>query len=266
MEQKRMKLATPLRSLENFYSCDDPQYFWAKVVGDVVIQLSLPHTCRESLASVARSFINKGGKIIPNAPRTVESIFLNRTRIVMVIDNTMGAKWMEGGLHILNLVEAHYGWPLTKMNFIKKVTRPNIGQKYEIALFDGSRKWLRSTHMISFFTLLIRLGRNKHIREVKTFEEMKKRLAKYKQNMHGDTFWAAQAIEKADVIMGDYTKLFRGFNRKSLYETTKFKDTIDRSGFNEGISKLCREKSFDKKLLNRLQNICKEHKARAASA
>lgn len=248
------------RSIIGVYKDTDPLFYWALVVNGKLKPLGEYYTCRESLAQYARDCFNKEEK--------TNDINFNNMSIGILKFGTSSDVKLERAHNILNLVEEHYGWVKTKMWFVDKTQcyKPASASSvdtYAMAYFKGSRKWLKSSHMISLFALILRVGMRRNFVNVTTFEDFKKKILQSRSS-ENDIRWMRNAIHSMDIILGQYKKLFRDMPTKRMYDTNVLNESY--TAYSEGINLLCTRKTNDRKLLNRFVAISRKYNAKKATA
>lgn len=250
------------REIVGVYRDTDPIFFWANIVDGALKSAQEFHTCRESLASQARNYFNGKEK--------KDTINPNNISLGILKFGFNNIDRLKSAHNVLNVIEEHYGWVKTKMWILDKKScqKPascSSEREYEVVYFKGSKKWLKSSHMISLFALILRLSLRKTFKNVKKFDDFLRKVKSSKSN-DNDMRWMKRAIQNMDVILGDYNNLFRGMTTKRMYDDNILANY--HASYAEGINRLCAGETGDKKLYNRLIKIAEKHnmKRRTAAA
>lgn len=222
------------------------------------------HSCREGLTKEIYDFFD------PSCVCGPKEINTDNTRILVFSKNSNGTKyldeWMETGLKILNHHEDLVGWSKTKLFRIKH----NICNDASIYLFVGDIKWMMSVHMISLFTLLIRVGVQTELRKFETHKEFLKacyrmchKEEKYAKVSHfsfgavgADIKRFGSVYGKIRIIMRNFDYLFGG---KTIEEC--YKQLSNKKAYGEGINILCEDRSAagDNIIGERFSKLCKKY-------
>jgi len=218
-----------------------------------------PIYCRESLCEVVRQDL-----------RDIACNNINMAKIHMVIYKIVSTTNTKerlkdfqnevlAGQRIVNTLEKHYGWPLTKVYPVSvniKSKAKNNGFYY----ITAGKRWLKAPAMLSLFTLLFRIAANeskvkfKHkIRSMKSLfsalDDVASKISYHETRyykVHGE-YWL--------LVLNNYKKLFGGRSMKSLYSPGK-----DNYYFEEGINSLCDEDSEDRRLNVAFKRILKKYR------
>jgi len=206
-------------------------------VDNRVRQLTVFEGCREGL--VCRIFDRATYRIPTTSIRCL-------IRTIVVKNSGKGREMFEkqtdAGLRILNIMERHSGWPLTKMLNVETREIPPVNNDGKRAIFmrmlEGSDKWMKSPHMLSLFFLLYRLStRSSKYLTVKNYKQFKEVCKEYSAGSatSGDKHNVRNTILFWDTLMNDFDKMFKGLTARSNFDKRNYTDTY----YNEGISKLC---------------------------
>lgn len=160
---------------------------------------------------------------------------------------------VKTALKILNIIERKHKWALT----VAYPVEPYSSTDY-VHMFVASKKWMRSPHLLSLFTLLVRLAQHKELssdpsfRRIKTYESLLDRLKKYANAAGGnnDKVTVKQTIKYWDLLFRNYQKLYCDMPMKRNFDQNKYTDHYD-----EGIQKLCRGLTSDAAMRLRFQAI-----------
>jgi len=159
---------------------------------------------------------------------------------------------------MLNVIEKHYGWPLTRVYAAKAVQKmPTSWQFYYVA---ASKRWIKAPAMLSLFTLLFRIAEAEtkfklrgRIRSMKSLFTTLDYLAE-RSNSHEVRYYSKHG-HRWQLVLDNYRRLFSGRNMTDLY--------FPQSGgyfFEEGINHLCDKSSKDRALNKAFHKIIEEGK------
>jgi hypothetical protein len=156
----------------------------------------------------------------------------------------------KAGLKVLNILEDHYGWPLTKMFNVEPFTSGAIGSTKRQCfskLLVASNKWRKSSHITSLFLLLFRLPtKNMQFLKVSDYEHLMKLCRQYAglpesgnkgvaKAVSGDKYHVAKTIKFWGPLMTNLNELFGKMPSRSIFSKDDYNDCYR----SEGISKLC---------------------------
>jgi len=172
---------------------------------------------------------------------------------------------MEKSLKLVNSFERYYKWATSKIR-IANDERNNID--VPAVLFISNRNWVTSPYLVSFYTLLIRLGKHTWLTNTIVNEtDHKKLITKLKKacsiNNIGDAKYILQSIDTATVIISNYNKLFKGKPKKYHWSISRlgldpYKPKDMTNAFHEGITNLANGFTYYKELYNKCINLIKE--------
>ena len=159
---------------------------------------------------------------------------------------------------MLNVIEKHYGWPLTRVYATKVVQKmPSSWHFYSVV---ASKRWIKAPAMLSLFTLLFRIATAEtkfklrgRIRSMKSLFTTLDDLAG-KSSLHEVRYYSKHG-HKWQMVLDNYRKLFSGRDMTDLY--------FPQSGgyfFIEGINQLCDGSSKDLTLRKTFDKIMAEGK------
>lgn len=216
----------------------------------VIKQLSGFGSCREGFTNRIFEDINRKNRRLSNKRlrclvRTVSSgSYDDREKLF--------EKQTEAGLKILNILEDHYNWPLTKMFSVASVSsKPMSGyqpRKSFMKLLVGSSKWLRSPHITSLFLLLFRLPTKRiGFSKVKSYKQLMELCRQFAglpkpgskdapKRVGGDRYHVLKTMQFWDPLMANLNKMFKGMTSKNNFDRGNY----ERYYYDEGISKLCK--------------------------
>ncbi len=143
---------------------------------------------------------------------------------------------MTKSLKLVNSFERYYKWPLSKIRPVndkrKYLNIPSI-------LFTGNSKWGISPYLVSFYTLLLRIGKYSWLTDTIVNEgdhkELVKKLKKVcnaKQDSFPDAGHIYTSINMANTLISNYNKLFRTQPKKYHWSIERINNG---GGYNEGI-------------------------------
>jgi hypothetical protein len=167
----------------------------------------------------------------------------------------------QAGVKIVNTIEKHYGWPLTKLYHIKpnNTWADQISVNNDFYYVEASQRWMKSPHMLSLYTLLFRIAvsekRFEFRKRVRGMKSLKVVLSEMGNNL---SHLEARYIDKHAgawwLVLDNYRKLFSGRAMKKLYYPS------DGYHFTEGINSLCDAVSSDLGLRAEFADILKKAK------
>lgn len=201
--------------------------------------------CRETLCEYMRQQL-----------RAVKEMDINFNKLHLIIYRRVAAGRVDSNLAIfqdqvlagqlmVNLIEKHYGWPLTKVvptTIINKDV-PNACKAYYLS---GSKRWIKSPIMLSLFTLLFRIAARGE-KKFKLSAEMKSMKTMFsalddvadKSSYQELSYYRVHGA-RWKVVLDNYNKLF---SKRSMLD--HYYPGHRSWYFNEGINKLCDESSLD---------------------
>ena len=171
---------------------------------------------------------------------------------------------MAAGLKMVNIIEQHYGWPLTK---VYPVELANIAKatakRYRIHYIVGSKRWLKAPAMLSLFVLLLRIGANNItaiLKQLKTnnLEDLIRILDDItKRSRNSDIAYYREHGKTWLLVLKNYNRLFR---RRTIQDFYFPEDRTTGYLYNEGIALLCDRGSADRILKNKIAKILVEQR------
>ena len=216
--------------------------------------------CREGVTGIMFQHLNGiahhsiDPKKIRLAARIVLSPYVNKIQRPVQVRNF--SAWMKTGVSMVNILEEKHGWPLTEMYQVKHNHTKNL----LVRMFVGSNNWMRSPAMVSMFALLIRAGKIKRFKGVKTHIGLMKAAAKCKRGETNDQNYVLNSYKYWDLLVGEFDRLFDGITYKEAYKAKNYDQGYR---VNEGINKLCKGDSTEgtdyRKLATRFAKISKEY-------
>jgi len=231
------------------YNKDAMLFAWARKYKDKINIITTFEKCREEFTDQFMECLERDrldSKSYKGIHTTNRRINKERTQFVILIDKYNCRKRIESAMNILNIIEEHYGWEKTNAYYVK--SKSTTTSMNTIIFFDGCIKRIKSPHMISLLTLIIRSGKADNFVKQKTFKSLIGNIKKISNDLHIDikldgTYTPYKKdiinlcclLRYTKVLMGDYNNLFRGFNKRY------FCDEGEYGGSGEGIMVLCRD-------------------------
>lgn len=208
--------------------------------------------------------------------------FARLLKEMLAIDKTF-PKAIDLGIHILNLIESHYGWNKTTatMANIKKNTDHSIDEDYDedddpnideenpfirsinirphssimkVAYICADKKWMRSPHLFSLFLLLLRFPFTTTspnvLSDTKTLNSLLEKLV-IARGKNRDGEYIRTASKHLKTIFENLDKFFFK-NMKMNYDREEY----DSLGFiTEGIATLCNGRSTNSKAMKAFREL-----------
>lgn len=180
----------------------------------------------------------------------------NHEKNLEVFRNQMGA-----ALAIVNAIEKHYKWPLTKMypTIIDDTDVPGFRPNNGVYYVRAGLRWIKSPVMLSMYLLIFRLAINykcyhsiNKIKDIDSAFEVLKNTSE--SDRHQELAYFRVHGDKWRLVLDNYHRLFGTRDMKDLYQPKK-----GAFFFAEGINKLCDESSNDLLLNRTFSKIVKEH-------
>ncbi len=180
---------------------------------------------------------------------------------------------MEAAVRLLNHFEERAGWALSKLyltdntgKFVRQAPRyesnpvTNMEPYIHIYMVTGSNKWLKSSHYLSLYLLMLRIGNAGFKCKTKSHKGIMGELEQFSLKRAGDSAYVRSSYKKWDIFLKNQRDLLKG--RSSLKDSYKLKllSYGHNGGYNEGIEKLVGGRSFDMPLADRWYALCKKHK------
>lgn len=186
---------------------------------------------------------------------------IRKTRLIVMSQNKGRASEnvIEKTVRFLNMLEKHYKWTPT---VVRKVDisgcdniRPNAKKVMAAYAFFSGPRWIRSSHMLSIYSLIIRACVfHNEVRSIKTFKEFSNN--KFRDISGKDATTIRAVFSHLPKIMGNYNKLFQDLPMKANYTTRLGRTTgkIDIS-YGEGILRLISGEARHKELQKRFDAL-----------
>jgi hypothetical protein len=201
--------------------------------------------------------------------RNYKNIPIGKTRLLIASSTqSLNDKVMNETVRFLNVLERQHKWTKTvvrKVDFAHCVAIERMAKKEMVmyALFS-SPKWIRSSHMVSLYALIVRLCTfSSSLRSIKTYEDFLSYVKKSNSGIFRDTF-ARTSLPYVDIIMKNFNELFKGTTIESNYMEEVKKYNYEYSGdmanYGEGIMRLTQCTPRNNTLGNRFKDILKREK------
>jgi len=192
------------------------------------------HSCREGLMGSMRSRIT-GKSSVDQPTDKMRMIFRwsasnhNRATDLPKIDG-----WVKRSVPVLQAFDRLAGWPLTRVYRIETDHDKWLYAYY----FHSSRRWMKSSYLVSLYTLLVRMCKDERIVGFKDFDGLVKVVSKITGagGLRTDNTYVKDSLPYWEAIMTGYPKLFR--KRKLPYYWDTGRLSRDSMGGAEGVQYL----------------------------
>lgn len=264
MEKKQLSLTlnTNAYSSVNFNSGSFREPVFAFVTparaGNIEMLTDLTY-CRESFCEYLRQDLRK-----------ISYNGIDLKKLHMLIHRRVAPKRTDAGLRIfqdqvvtgqrmVNAIEKHYGWPLTKIyptTPVQDTKNKNVGFYY----ITASKRWMKAPAMLSLFTLLFRIAANNQRFQFKDRIKSLKSLfsvldAVARKSSYSEMAYYRTHGKRWKLILDNYQKLFGSRDMVDLYCPNDGANYY----FSEGINNICDESSADPELNSTFCRIVKRH-------
>lgn len=157
-------------------------------------------------------------------------------------DQTAAAQTM------FNVIEKHYGWPLTRVYPLELIKRQTASVHHKFYYISASKRWIKAPAMLSLYTLLIRIAANEPKFKFRHKIKSMKSLFAVLDDLAGKATYPEITYYRVHghnwrLMLDNYRKLFASRSMEDLY--------YPKHGgyfFTEGVNHLCDVVSKDKKL------------------
>ena len=135
-------------------------------------------TCREIFTSqLKKDIVGKSNKICADHTRFALKSTYSKTSGALKHKGIFksGDKAMETAMKMLNVIEKEAGWDLTVITKSKRKVIKNVDKDKVIIntyIIRGPKEWMRSTPVISLYTLIIRSGWFRGFSKIKQVEDI----------------------------------------------------------------------------------------------
>jgi len=267
------------------YTYLDIAFCVAPTKGKIVKQVT-PHTsCRETLAGYLFSQFTSNNnryymkskcdiptnktvlvirKHIPELVNEWSHETKNNNKCKEVVEKARGPfeQRILKGLKILNTLERKHGWPITKVYMLENKSPKHDGKEQGITcltyMLIGSNKWIMASPMLSMFILIIRSGYT-ITENFNSYSSMMKAIKEsIEKARSGDKYHIKVTYKYWDLLMANYSKLFRNLKISTNYNKSEIVRRLDEAFCHDGITALCKGKCVNKVLFERFNTIKKE--------
>jgi len=212
------------------------------------------HGCREGLMSSMRSRI-MGKASIEQPTDKMRIIFRwsasdrNIKTDLKTIDG-----WVKRSVPVLQAFDRLAGWPLTRVYKIET----GQGDWLKAYYFHSSRRWMKSSYLVSLYTLLVRMCKDAGIVGFKDFDGLVKVVGKItkSRNLITDNSYVKDSMPYWKAIMTGYPELFR--KRKLPYYWDTGRLSGDSLGGAEGVQYLVKGDTKYTEIRKKLLEIKKQ--------
>jgi len=236
---------------------EDPIFAFvsAPIKGVVQARTDLTY-CRESICEYIRQQVKEVAKY------QIDTKALHMVMYRRVPPKTGPAAYqrqMEAVQNMLNVIESHYGWPLTKVYNVKlQGTQDNGNPTNRFYYLKATKRWMKSPAMLSMYLLLVRIActdkKHKFNNKITSFDTLFETLDELaKRNFTQEVSYYREHGKHWRLILDNYRTLFGDRTMESLYVPSHHHYL-----FSEGINKLCDDNSSDLVLNKVMQKIVKK--------
>ena len=211
------------------------------------------NTCREGMMANMRSSIVKENKELPTDKFRVIWKWTASEKNLKADLKTIN-DWVNRSIAVLQAFDRIAGWPLTRVYQVEADGRKWLKLYY----YHSSRRWMKSSYLVSLYLLLIRMCKDTRITGFKDFNGLVSKLEKILKNdkLLIDTSYVRQSLPYWEAIMKGYPSLFR--QRKIQYYWDTDRLSGNSSGGSEGIQMLTNGSTYYKEVRAELLKIQKE--------
>jgi len=186
----------------NFGCAVEPEDGKIKLVSGV-------HTCREGL------FYNMRSRIMSETGATQPT---DKMRMIFRWYASKSARdsekeaqtnWVMRTIPVLQALDRIAGWPLTRVYKLDVGSRGNWLQAY---YYHSSRRWMKSSYLVSLYVLLVRMCRDERITGFKDFDGLVKVVSKALTSttpLKSDGGYVKTSLPYWEAVMKGYPRLFR---------------------------------------------------------
>lgn len=221
--------------------------------GDAIDLVGTFHTCREALMGEMRRDINNENDRLPTDKMRILVRF-SESRAQGKADRILIDGWVERATSVLQAFDKLAGWPLTRVHKVKTSAR-----SIDIYYFHSSRRWMKSSYLVSLYLLLIRVCRDDRITGFKDFYSLVAVIDKIDRStkkLVTDSGYISSSKPYWEAIMKGYSRLFR--KRKMVYYWDKERLGSGNNGGSEGIQNLVTGATSYTEVRKELNEIKKE--------
>ena len=206
--------------------------------------------CRESMCEYIRQDLRN----VSNYGVVLSKVHLIIHRSVAPKGASVFEKQVLAGQNMVNIIEQHYGWPLTRI-YGAGLFNPKESKRDRFYYITASKRWIKSPIMLSLFTLLFRIAtierEFKFTKNINSFDDIfivLGKLASANNQIELSYFRAHGHYWEA--VLDHYQQLFGKHSMARMYSP-------DNNGyyFTEGINTLCDCSSGDRTLTTAFKKI-----------
>ncbi len=178
------------------------------------------HSCREGLMSNMRNRIT-GGTTVNQPSDKMRMIFRwvaskrNNKADMTTIDG-----WVKRSIPVIQAFDRLVGWPLTRVYKIET----NHDGWLRAYYFHSSRRWMKSSYLVSLYTLVVRVIKDNRITGFKDFNELVKVVNKTLHSgklLISDHTYVRDSLPYWEAIMTGYSTLFRQYKLPYYWDTKR---------------------------------------------
>ena len=126
--------------------------------------------------------------------------------------------WVKRSVPVLQAFDRLAGWPLTRVYKIKTDYNDWLRAYY----FHSSRRWMKSSYLVSLYTMLVRMCKDTRVTGFKDFDSLVKVLQKAgTRNLTTDSTYVSDSLPYWKAIMTGYPKLFRKRKLPYYWDTAR---------------------------------------------
>ena len=210
------------------------------------------HTCREGLMANMRTRIT-GASTAQPTDKTRMIFFWKASNVNKIKDQELIDGWINRAIPIIQAFDRLAGWPITR------VYKVDCGQDYVNAYyFHSSRRWMKSSYLISLYVMLVRMCKDKRITGFKDFKGLVKLMETLTVKapfLVVDQAYVEASFPYWEAIMRGYPRLFRRRKIQYYWDTTRLGES---AGSYEGLQYLVKGDTRYKEVRNELLVIKNE--------
>jgi len=179
------------------------------------------HSCREGLMQNMRARIT-GIHSVTQPTDKMRMIFRwtlsenNHTKDLKMVED-----WVKRSVPVLQAFDRLAGWPLTRVYKIET----NHGDWLRAYYFHSSRRWMKSSYLVSLYTMLVRMCKDPRVTGFKDFDSLVKMLQKLPaggRQLVQDATYVRDSLPYWKAIMTGYPKMFRKRKLPYYWDTARF--------------------------------------------
>lgn len=189
------------------------------------------NTCREGLILNMRQSIVAGSKIQPTDKfRMIFKWTASEKHLDKDLEVIDG--WLKRSIPVLQAFDRAAGWPLTKIYKID--CKQDWLKPY---YFLSSRRWMKSSYLVSLYVLLVRMCKDERITGFKDLKGLIATIEKLTKssNLKCDGPYVKGSLPYWEAIMKGYPRLFRKRKMDYYWNIERLTNSQSNSGSAEGI-------------------------------